>query len=92
MLYYNHRKGRKTHQTGKGKTMRKVTINEYYNKRGEYMGEKNAETEKKAARYGWTLETKTVIYLNAKEGFAEEAALRKVDVNAAKWENANTVR
>ena len=72
--------------------MKKVTINEYYNKRGEYMGEKNAETEKKATRYGWTLKTKTVTYLTAEEGFAEENARHEIDRNAAKWENAHTIR
>jgi len=68
------------------------TINEYYNKRGECMGEKNPETEKKAARFGWTLETKTVTYLTADEGFAEEAARRAVDLKAAEWENTHTLR
>ena len=64
------------------------TINEYYNKRGEYMGDKNTETEKKANRYGWTLVTKTVKLLDCNEGMAEEEALREYDRNAAKYENA----
>lgn len=68
------------------------TFNEYYNKRGICMGEKNAENDKKAARFGWTLKTTTVTFLNPAEGFAEENALREVDRKAAEWENAHTIR
>ena len=68
------------------------TFNEYYNKRGAYMGEKNPENDKKAARFGWILKTTTATFLNPAEGFAEEAALREIDRAAAQYENANTIR